>query len=496
MFKKCLGLVLCVSTFSLAFAQDAGDAKARKPELKEHVVRSQHAVTIGGKKISYEATAGTLLLREEDGKPTASFFHIAYTIPGADLSKRPITFCFNGGPGSSSVWLHLGTFGPKRVLLSEDGEALKPPAKLVDNEWSILDLTDLVFIDPVSTGYSRAAEEKNAGKFHGVEEDVQSVAEFIRLYTTRNKRWQSPKYLAGESYGTTRSAALSNYLQSRHNMSLNGILLVSSILNFATSRFDEGNDLPYPLFLPTYTATAWYHKKLDKALQGDLKKTLAEVERFAVGEYSTALIKGHRLAAEERQAVVKKLAAFTGLTETYVQRANLRIEAQRFMRELLREEGFTVGRFDSRIKGKDGNTNAERPDTDFSYHAVHGPYSTALNQYLRSELNYDSDLPYEILTGRVQPWNFAPAATGRYLNVAPRLKEAMTANPYLRVMIANGYYDLATPYFATEHTVQHLGGDKALSERITMTHYEAGHMMYIHMPSLRKLKEDIARFIE
>jgi carboxypeptidase C (cathepsin A) len=356
MLRKYLIFVLFLVISAAGFAQDGGDPKSKKsdPKDKESIVRTRHTVTIDGKKIAYEAAAGTMTLKEEDGKTTANIFHVAYTKQGEDLGKRPITFCFNGGPGSSSVWLHLGTFGPKRVLLSEDGNALKPPARLVDNEWSILDVTDLVFIDPVSTGYSRAAEEKNAKNFHGVEEDVHAVAEFIRLYTTRNKRWQSPKYLAGESYGTTRSAALSNHLQSRVNMRLNGILLVSSILNFQTIRFDEGNDLPFALFLPSYTATAWYHKKLDKNLQGDFRKTLAEVEKFALGEYTTALMKGSKLEGAERQAVTKKLARFTGLSETYVERANLRIEGQRFMRELLREEGYTVGRFDSRIKGKDG----------------------------------------------------------------------------------------------------------------------------------------------
>ncbi len=495
MLRKSLVLVLFLIAAVPTLAQETGDSKAKKTEPKEQVERSKHTVVIDGKKIAYEAAAGTLVLRDEDGKATASMFYVAYTREGEDLGKRPITFCFNGGPGSSSVWLHLGAFGPRRVLLSEVGASLKPPARLVDNEWSLLDVTDLVFIDPVSTGYSRAAEAKDAKKFHGVQEDVHSVGDFIRLYMTRNNRWQSPKYLAGESYGTTRSAALANYLRSRHHMNLNGILLISTVLNFQTLAFDEGNDLPYALFLPSYTATAWYHKKLDKNLQADLKKTLAEVEQFALGEYTTALMKGQRLTAAERQSVTKKLAQFTGISETYIERAHLRIESQRFMRELLRAEGFTVGRFDSRFKGKDGNNDAERPDTDFSFDAVHGAFTTAFNHYVRSELGYRSDLPYEILTGRVHPWNFAQDATNRYLNVAPQLREAMTGNPYLRVFIANGRLDLATPYFATEYTVQHLGGDRALTDRITMTYYDAGHMMYIYLPALRKLKENIGKFM-
>ncbi|MBI3410043.1 MAG: peptidase S10 [Planctomycetes bacterium] len=488
---------LIIALANGSIAQEGKDAKESKDaalRLKEQAVKTKHSIQLGGQKLEYEATAGTILLKEEEGKPMASFFYVAYTKLNSDLAKRPITFSFNGGPGSSSVWLHMGAYGPKRVLLSDEGEALKPPARIVDNEGSILDVTDLVFIDPVSTGFSRAAEEKDAKKFHGVEEDLQAVGEFIRLYSTRNGRWQSPKYLSGESYGTTRAAALVQQMQSRHAMSFNGVILVSAVLNFETIAFNDGNDLPYPLFLPGYTATAWHHKKLSQSFPSDLKTMLAEVEKFAVEEYTVALMKGSTLSDAERQNVARKLAFFTGLSEDYILRADLRIDGQRFMRELLRKDGATVGRFDSRYAGKSGNNNAERPDTDFSYHAVHGPYSTALQTYLRQDLNFQSDLPYEILTGRVQPWNYGAAANNRYLNVAPRLRDAMTANKYLRVFVANGYYDLATPYFATEYTFNHLGGDKSLSERVTMGFYEAGHMMYTHRPSLRKLREDLTKF--
>ncbi len=465
-------------------------------KLEETHAETSGEVTIDGEKVSYKVDAGTLLLKEEDGKPTASIFYIAYTKQGVkDVSKRPITFTFNGGPGSSSVWLHLGAFGPKKVKNAEDGSALPPPAKLVDNDYSILDSTDLVFIDPVTTGYSRPAPGESGTKFHGVDQDIQSVGEFIRRYTTKHERWSSPKFLAGESYGTTRAAALSGFLQDRHGMDLNGVMLISCILNFGTARFDEGNDLPYILFLPTYTATAWYHKKLDSELQADRAKALAEAEKFAGGEYAAALFKGSKISDEEAAAVRKKLARLTGLSEDFVGRSNLRIEIQRFCKELLRGDRKSVGRFDSRFKGADIDAAGERPDADPSYAVVQGSYSTALNIYLKSTLHYESDLPYEILTGRVQPWDYG-TARNRYLNVAPTLRQAMTKNRDLKILVANGYYDLATPYFATDYTFNHLGIESALMKNITTTYYDAGHMMYVSKNMHEKLKKDVAAFIK
>jgi carboxypeptidase C (cathepsin A) len=487
MHRRSVALVLA----ALAATAPAADDPVRTRDTSSH---TKHTITLDGKKIEYEATAGTMVLKDEDGKSQASIFHVAYTRTGEDAAKRPITFCFNGGPGSSSVWLHMGAFGPRRVAFTDDGQPLPPPARLVDNEGSLLDLTDLVFIDPVSTGYSRAADEKNAKQFHGVQEDLQSVGEFIRLYTTRTGRWASPKFLAGESYGTTRAAGLANHLQSRLGMRLNGILLVSAVLNFGTIRFDEGNDLPYPLFLPGYTATAWYHKKLEPGLQGELTKTLAEAETFASGEYAQALHKGLGLTDTERRAVAAKVARLTGLSEEFVLRCDLRVEGQRFMRELLRDRGRTVGRFDSRYLGTDATDAGERPEYDPSYAAVQGTYTEGLNAYVRGELKFESDLPYEILTGRVQPWNYGTAAN-RYLNVAPQLRSAMAANANLRVFVANGYYDLATPYAATQYTINHLGSDRKLLERVTLAYYEAGHMMYVHKPSLVKLRKDAAAFL-
>jgi len=436
------------------------------------------------------------VMKKEDGTPLATIFFTAYTKDGVDdLSRRPITFAYNGGPGSSSVWLHMGALGPKRVLMQPDGTPLPPPYKLVDNEYSLLDVTDLVFIDPVSTGYSRPAPGQDPKQFHGLREDTESVGNFIRLYTTRFERWASPKFLAGESYGTTRSAALSGYLQQNVGMYLNGIVLISSILNFETASFAPGNDLAYILFLPTYTATAWYHKKLPKELQGDLKKALAEAERFAAGEYTLALMKGDAISAEERTAIAKKVARLTGLSPEYVERANLRIQISRFDKELLRDERRTVGRYDSRITGIDIDAAGERPEYDPSYTIVQGPYTAMFNQYVRSELKFDSDLPYEILTDRVRPWSYA-GYENRYVDVAETLRSAMTQNPQLRVFAANGYYDLATPYFATEYTFQHMGLDPTLRDHVTMGFYESGHMVYTRRASLEQLKQDIAKFIE
>jgi carboxypeptidase C (cathepsin A) len=464
-------------------------------EAKEAPAVTEGAVTIDGKKVAYTATAGTLPVKEEDGKVKARMFYVAYTKKDVtDPGKRPVTFCFNGGPGSSSVWLHMGAFGPRRVLLSPEGKPLSPPAKLVPNEYSLLDLTDLVFIDPVSTGFSRAAEPKDAKQFHGVQEDVRSVGEFIRLYATRNDRWKSPKYLAGESYGTTRAAALAGWLQDQEGMRLNGILLISAVLNFQTLRFEEGNDLPYTLFLPGYAAAAWYHKKLGPGLPSTLPELVAEAETFANGEYTLALRKGNRLGDDGRKALAKKVARLTGLSPDYVLRSNLRVGGQRFMRELLRDQEKTIGRYDSRLVGRDLDAAGERPEYDPSYAAVQGPFTAGLNTYLRDELKYKSDVPYAILTGRVRPWNYGPAATNRYLNVAPTLRRAMTENANLRVFVANGYYDLATPFSATQYTFDHLGGP-ALARRVTMAYYEAGHMMYTHRPSLKKLKGDIAAFM-
>jgi carboxypeptidase C (cathepsin A) len=379
--------------------------------------------------------------------------------------------------------------------MGDAGALLPPPYQLVDNDFSMLDVTDLVFIDPVTTGYSRVVEGENPKQFHNFEKDISSVGDFIRLYTTRYNRWVSPKFLSGESYGTTRSAGLSGYLQERHGMYLNGIILISSILNFQTARFTPGNDMPYILFLPTYTATAWYHNRLDAELQKNLRDTLDEVEAFAAGEYATALIKGDALPKIEYDAVVSKLARYTGLSAEYIEQTNLRIEIMRFTKELQRDQRCTTGRLDSRFTGIDRDAAGETWEHDPSMTAIMGPYTATLNDYVRTELEFESDLPYEILTSRVWPWGYENVQN-QYLNVGETLRKAMSMNPHLKVLIANGYYDLATPYFATRYTFDHLHLDENLRENYSMTFYEAGHMMYVHLPSLEQLKADMVDFVK
>ncbi|HEX2225315.1 MAG TPA: peptidase S10 [Thermoanaerobaculia bacterium] len=464
-------------------------------DTSEKLSVTRHSVRIGGTEVRYTATAGTLLLKEETGKPRASLFFVAYTRDGvSDLTRRPVTFTFNGGPGSSSVWLHLGTFGPRRVRMDDEGKALPPPGGLVDNAESLLDVTDLVFIDPVSTGYSRALPGEDPQRFHGVREDVESVGELIRIWTTRFNRWTSPKFLAGESYGTTRAAALAQYLQERHGLYLNGLLLISSILNFQTADFNVGNDLPSMLYLPTYTATAWYHKRLPAELQGDLRTALAEAERFALGDYSLALVKGNRLTPEERRDIAGRLSRLTGLSPDYLLRVNLRPQIGAFVKELLRDQRKTVGRLDSRFEGLDRDAAGDEFEYDPSYAAIQGPFTAALNDYVRRDLQYESELAYEILTDRVDPWSFGDFVN-RYVNVAEDLRQAMVRNPSLRVFVGSGYYDLATPYFATEYTFDHLAFDPGYEQRVTKAYYEAGHMMYIRKADREKLKADLAAFL-
>ncbi|MBL8990219.1 MAG: peptidase S10 [Phycisphaerae bacterium] len=422
--------------------------------------------------------------KDESGK--------ARTLASIDPSARPVTFAFNGGPGSSSVWLHLGALGPRRVRMGPEGE-MPASAVLADNASSWLDFTDLVFIDPVSTGYSRAAEGEDPKQFHGLDEDVRWVAEFIRLSLTRGKRWLSPKYLVGESYGTTRAAGMSRELQERLGIYVSGIALISPVLNFQTTSFDVGNDTPYWLFLPTYTATAWYHKRLAPPLAGDLVRTLDEVRAFARTDYITALAEGDRLDAARREAIAERLAAYTGLSKEFILRSNLRPTIGAFTKELLRDQGRTVGRLDSRFKGIDRTDVGESPEYDPSYAAIQGVYTSAMNDYARRELRFESDLNYEILTGNVRPWSFA-SASNRYANVAESLRRSISVNPNLRVWAACGYYDLATPFAAAGYTLHNLQLDPALHGNITQTFYESGHMMYVREADLEKLRQDAARW--
>ncbi len=479
-------------------SEESSAEEKNSPIPEDNLSVTHHSVTINGEEIRYTATTGTLVLKEEidkEGeKAKASVFFIAYTRDDVeDMSKRPVTFSFNGGPGSSSVWLHLGVLGPRCVEPDADGELPHPPYQLKNNECSILDKTDLVFIDPVSTGFSRAVPGEEAKQFHGFKKDIESVGDFILLYLGRYKRWGSPKFLIGESYGTTRAGGLSGYLQERHGTYLNGIMLVSVVLNFQTIRFAPGNDLPYILYLPTYAATALYHDKLETDSQ--FESFVDEVREFAMGEYTTALMQGSALSDDQRANITQQLAKYTGLTAEYIEQTDLRINIMRFCKELLRDEGRTVGRFDSRYKGIDRDAAGEMFEYDPSSAVVQGAYTAMLNYYVRDELDFASDLPYEILSRRVHPWNYSEHQNA-YVNVADTLRKAMTTNPALKVFVANGYYDLATPFLASEYTFSHLGLDKSLQDNITMAYYQAGHMMYIDQGELAKMKRDLDAYLD
>ena len=499
--KKTLLLILSVG-FHLAFAQQKPNVNAKplaepiSQNNESEVVKTKGSVTINGKVVNYSATTGYMPLKSEDGKVRAKIFYVAYTKDNSgDLTKRPVTFTFNGGPGSSSVWLHMGVIGPKRIVMSDKGEALKPPYSYVDNEFSWLDQSDLVFIDPVGTGFSRAVNGADKAEFQGYNEDIQSVGEFIKLYTTQNKRWGSPKFLAGESYGTTRAAGLSNYLQSTFKMYINGIALISAVLNFQTINFTIGNDLTYPLYLPSYAATSWYYKKLSPELQKkDIKTLMKEVESYAINEYATALIKGDRLSTQEYNSVVAKLSYYTGLSESFIRQTDLRINLPQYNKELLRNEGKTVGRLDSRFTGIDYDDTGSSTQYDPSNTGtISGPYAAGVMSYFGKELNYTNDLTYYILGGGLGKWNYSNVQN-KYLNVAEFLRQAMSNNPSLKVWVLGGYYDFATPYFASEYVIKHMGLRPEQQKNINFTHYEAGHMLYIHMPSLKQMKIDADSF--
>jgi len=457
-------------------------------------VVTKHELRVGSRTLRYTVTTGVMPLRNPaTGETEARIFYMAYTLDGAgERSQRPLMFSFNGGPGSSSVWLHLGALGPKRTRMLDDGAMPPPPYQLVDNEQTWLDFTDLVFIDPVGTGYSRAARQDLAARYFGLQGDIQSVGEFIRLYLARNERWSSPLFLVGESYGTTRASGLSGYLIDR-GIAFNGILLISTIMNFQTARFTRGNDLPYVLFLPTYTAIAWYHKKLPADLQGDLRRTLDEVERWAANEYTVALAKGDRLTPAERREVIDRLNRYTGLDKKFIDNSDLRIEIQRFDKELLRDQKRTVGRLDGRFKGIDALAATDTPDFDPSMAAIRPPYTATFNDYVRRDLGFRSDLEYFILGGGVGRWDFG--SDNVYADTSEALRSAFSKNPYMKLFVASGYYDLATPYFATQYTLRHMGLDPTLQPSITATYYEAGHMMYIDTRELARLKTDAAAFV-
>ncbi|MDE3155539.1 MAG: peptidase S10 [Acidobacteriota bacterium] len=464
-------------------------------EMDAPPVVTHHEARIGGRLLKYTATTGMMPIADAQGKVTGHIFFIAYTLDGVtNRAQRPLTVAFNGGPGSSSVWLHLGAIGPKRVQMLDEGFLPPPPYHLVDNEDSWLDRTDLVFVDPIGTGYSRATSPEEGKKVWGLEGDIASVGEFIRLYLTRYERWTSPLFLAGESYGTTRAAGLSGYLV-EHGIALNGIVLISTILNFQTADFARGNDLPYILYVPTYTATAWYHKKLPPDLQKqDLPQVLAEAEKWASTDYTIALQKGTRLTEAERQAAIAQLARYTGLSPAFVDNSDLRITLDRFDAELLRDRKLTVGRLDSRFTGASDLPGSESPDFDPSMTAIRPPYTAMLYDYVRTELGFKSDLRYYILGGGFTSWDFS--SDNQYADVSGALWSAFAKNPYMKLLVAMGYYDEATPYYAAEYTLAHLRLPAASRGNVTTAHFRAGHMVYIDKASLAQLKKDVAAFMD
>lgn len=476
--------------------------------------------------LAYRATAANMPLKDEAGSTKATVFFVAYerlddsggdtrgrdearggdsetssrqqgvTIASQDPAARPLTFVFNGGPGAAAVWLHLGTAGPKRIALREDGRVPPPPYRLVDNESTWLGDTDLVFVDPVGTGFSRPARDEKGEQFYGVKEDLRWVGEFIRLYLTHYQRWASPLFLAGESYGTTRAAGLSAFLLDRYGIALNGLILISCALDFQHLRTGPSNDLPYVLYLPTYAAAAWYHGRLAEDLQADLEATLEEVKAWAMTEYVTALMAGRTLAAERQRRIARVLSRYTALPESYILRSDLRIEPWAFRKKLLTDREQVIGRFDARIVGYDPDPETRTwPGHDPSLSPYLAVYSSTFNDYVRRELGYRSILPYEVLSDKVRPWDYGKDGMG-YLSMTGELTEALIKNPHLRILFASGYYDLATPFAATDYTIEHLDLSDTLRKNLKHTYYRGGHMMYHDHPVLIDLGGDVSRFIE
>lgn len=477
--------------------------ETKLPDIEEQLVSKQYTGKFGKAKVAYTATAATQVIERDDDKK-AVFFYVAYTKDDADPSQRPVVFAFNGGPGSSTVWLHLGLFGPKRVEFDAEGFPVGVPGRLIDNEFSILDVADVVHVDAIGTGLSRGLPKDKEKEYHHFSKDIEAFSHFIVSYLSRNDRWASPVFLAGESYGTTRGAAIAADLFDNHGLQLNGVLLISVAMSFQTIAMDagagflfhRGNDLPFLTHLPTYAATAWYHGALAKKHQTKkLRDFLDEVEEFAMGPYWSALALGDTIDPSERKKIVKKVAEYTGLSEDYIDRYDLRIHIMRFCKELLRSQRKTVGRLDSRYTGYDRVVDGDNIESDPAGNLTTGPMSSALNAYLRTELGFKTDDFYQILSMEVnQRWNYEEFKN-RYVDTSERLREVMSRSQRMKVFVANGYFDLATPHLATEYTFSHMGLDPEIRDNIRMEYYEAGHMMYVHRPSLEKLSSDMKEFI-
>jgi carboxypeptidase C (cathepsin A) len=466
----------------------AGPGPALGGEVDETPVVTHHSITVGGKTLNYTATVAQMPLKDAAGETEAHIFYMAYTLDGApDIAKRPLTFCFNGGPGSASMWVHMGGMGPRNAKLLSNGAMPPPPYEVVDNPHTWLDQTDLVFIDPVGTGYSRAKTIEVARRMNGVQGDIQSVGEFIRMYITRNTRQLSPLFIAGESYGTFRAAGLAGSLLDR-GIALNGIVLIGTVLNLETIS-SRSDDMVFQLELPTYAADAWYHKKLPADLQRkDLKSVLTEVEGFALGEYATALAKGDLLPAADRKALVAKLARYTALDPRYIDESELRWNVSHFTRELLRDQHLTIGRYDGRLTGPSSLNTGETSEFDPSETQITPPFTAAFQHYIREELGYKTDMYYYPLGG-IQPWDYGTQQG--FGDTTSLLRAALTRNPYMKVMVAASYFDLATPYFAAQYTFNHMGLQQPMRDRISWSFYQAGHMLYIDSESHAKLKTDV-----
>ncbi|PIB31292.1 peptidase S10 [Maribacter sp. 4U21] len=500
--KNCTLILYLLLFTTIVFSQQTKKEEPIKPIPKAASFITNHQGVFGGKSITYKATAKETYLTNEKGDSVASFWSVAYTQKELknSVSLRPVTFVFNGGPGSASVWLHMGLFGPK--LVSVDSEAKKDdgaaPYLLKNNENGLLDLTDLVFIDPVGTGYSRVIGKGKEKDYWGLKEDAKSVTQFIRKWITDNKRWMSPKYIAGESFGTTRAAAVAKELEGNgQNMALNGLILISQALDYAGSTSDHYNITSYLTYLPSMAATAWYHKK---AGQGkSLEQFVEKARQFTYDSYAAALYKGNLLSKTERETIADKLVYFTGLDKSYILKSNLRILVPRFQKRLLYDEGLTIGRLDGRFMGEESDLVADRPTLgDPASYQIGAAYTTALNHYYASDLNITMDRPYLTSNGKIgQKWRWRTVPDGSYweptpVNTASDLGEAMRRNTDLKVLVASGYYDLITPFFDAEYTFSRNG---IVSDRVQMTYYEGGHMMYTHQPDLEKLAKDIRKFL-
>ena len=490
-FCRWLASLILITASGLLQAEDNSANVAVNPMRS---VTEQTGV-FNGKRIKYQAIASETILKDDKGKPEAAIFSVSYIAETKDNKDRPVSFIYNGGPGSSSVWLHMGLLGPKRVVLpsdaKDDGAA---PFQMVENNQTLLDVTDIVFIDPVGTGFSRALGDKEAKSFWGVTEDAESIARFIRAWLREHGRWNSPKYIGGESYGTTRTAALVHQLESRFDdVTVNGLLLISTILDFTIDAYDEGNELVHMVMIPTMAATAQYHGRAGQDIP--VEEWVESARQFALREYAPALILGSRLDTQKRTDILQKLAYFTGLSEQYLDRANLRVHYQRFSRELLRDQGVSVGRLDSRYTGEEIDAVGEMPEIDPSFYGIDGAYTAALNHYVREDLKFNPDREYTIIGG-VNSWEWSLNKNmwrQAYLNVTPYIGKAMRGNSDLRVFNAAGYYDFATPLLGAEYSLDRSGVDPA---RVTYKYYPAGHMMYAHHPSFDQLLTDLRYFIK